>query len=135
LTLFGSRIRYPIDVDRSAGLVLTNLAEATTNVGVEPLAALRRTPYAVTATYTYVQWRELGEGVRRQAPLTPCYSAGVVGMWEREDLGRVGVEFYHTGVQRLEANPFRGRADRTRLSVSSRSGSSVGSVYSSTRRT
>jgi iron complex outermembrane receptor protein len=28
-------------------------------------------------------------------------------MWEREGAGRVGVEWYYTGVQRLEANPFR----------------------------
>jgi len=28
-------------------------------------------------------------------------------MWEREDVGRVGVEFYYTGTQRLEENPFR----------------------------
>jgi iron complex outermembrane receptor protein len=28
-------------------------------------------------------------------------------MWEREDHGRIGVEFYYTGAQRLEENPFR----------------------------
>ena len=38
--------------------------------------------------------------------LTPRHSAGVVGMWEREDAGRVGVEFYYTGVQTLEDNPY-----------------------------
>jgi outer membrane receptor for ferrienterochelin and colicins len=107
LTVFGSRIRYPIDVDRSHGLVLTNLSEPTTNVGVELLTTLRREPYAVTATYTYVQARELDEGIQRQAPLTPRHSAGIVGMWERERVGRVGVEFYYTGLQRLEENPFR----------------------------
>jgi iron complex outermembrane receptor protein len=107
LTVFGSRIRYPIDVDRSHGLVLTNLSEPTTNVGVELLSTLRREPYAVTATYTYVQAREVDEGIQQQAPLTPRHSAGIVGMWEREGVGRVGVEFYYTGVQRLEENPFR----------------------------
>lgn len=45
VTLFRSRIRNPIDVETSAtGLVLTNLAEATTNTGVELLATLRREP-------------------------------------------------------------------------------------------
>jgi iron complex outermembrane receptor protein len=107
LTVFGSRIRYPIDVDRSHGLVLTNLSDPTTNVGVELLSTLRREPYAVTATYTFVQARESDEGIRQQAPLTPRHSAGTVGMWEREGVGRVGVEFYYTGVQRLEENPFR----------------------------
>jgi iron complex outermembrane receptor protein len=106
-TLFGSRIHHPIDVDSSTGLVLTNLPEPTTNVGVELLGTLRRPPYALTATYTFVNAREHDNGVRRQAPLTPRHSAGLVGMWEREDVGRVGVEFYYTGVQRLEENPFR----------------------------
>jgi iron complex outermembrane receptor protein len=27
-------------------------------------------------------------------------------MWEREDVGRLGVELYYTGRQRLEQNPF-----------------------------
>jgi len=28
-------------------------------------------------------------------------------MWEKEDVGRVGVEWYFTGRQRLEENPYR----------------------------
>lgn len=107
VTLFRSRVRYPLDVDRSSGLVLTNLAEPTTNTGVELLAIVRREPFGLTATYTYVRSRERDGTVRREAPLTPRHSAGVVGMWEREDVGRVGVEWYYTGVQRLEENPFR----------------------------
>ena len=110
LTLFGSRIAHPIDVDRSAGLVLTNRLEPTTNVGIEALGTFRREPYAVTATYTYVRAREDDDGMRHQTPLTPRHSAGLVGMWEREDVGRVGVELYYTGVQRLEENPFRERS-------------------------
>jgi iron complex outermembrane receptor protein len=39
--------------------------------------------------------------------LTPRHSAGIVGMWEAEDVGRIGVEWYYTGRQRLEENPFR----------------------------
>jgi outer membrane receptor for ferrienterochelin and colicins len=107
VTVFGSRVRYPIDVDRSAGLVLTNGDEPATNAGVELLGTLRREPFAVTASYAYVSSRELDEGRRRQTPLTPKHSAGIVGMWEREDEGRVGVELYYTGSQRLEENPFR----------------------------
>ena len=107
LTAFGSHIRHPIDVDRSSGLVLTNLSEPTTNTGVELLGTLRRAPYSLTTTYTYVRSRELDGGERHDAPLTPRHSAGVVGMWEREDAGRVGMEFYYTGVQRLEENPYR----------------------------
>jgi iron complex outermembrane receptor protein len=106
LTWFGSRVLHPIDIDRSRGLVLTNLADATTNTGVEILATVGRAPYALTGTYTYVRARDMDEGARRDSPLTPRHSAGIVGMWEREDVGRVGIEFYYTGVQRLEENPY-----------------------------
>src|ERR1041384_7910220 len=35
-------------------------------------------------------------------------SVGLDGAWESEEAGwRVGVEWYYTGVQRLEANPYR----------------------------
>jgi iron complex outermembrane receptor protein len=43
--------------------------------------------------------------------LTPRHSAGLVGMWEREDAGRAGLEIYYTGVQRLEENPFRNASE------------------------
>ena len=110
-TLFMSRVRHPIDVDRANGLVLTNLSEPTTNVGVELLGTLRRAPFALTTTYTYVRSRESEGAARVDVPLTPRHSAGVVGMWEREHVGRVGVEFYYTGVQRLEENPFRAQSE------------------------
>jgi iron complex outermembrane receptor protein len=110
VTLFHSRVRHPIDVDRSNGLVLTNASQPTTNAGVELLGTLRHEPYALTATYTYVRAREFEDGVRHDATLTPRHGAGVVGMWEREDVGRVGVELYYTGVQRLEENPFTERS-------------------------
>jgi iron complex outermembrane receptor protein len=109
-TTFASRIQHPIDVDRSSGLVLTNLPKPTTNVGIELLGTFRQEPYAVTATYTHVRSHEQKDGIRQDAELTPRHSAGVVGMWERENVGRVGVEFYYTGVQRLEQNPFRERS-------------------------
>jgi iron complex outermembrane receptor protein len=107
VTFFGSRILHPIDVDRSRALILLNNPEPTTNRGLELLGTFRREPYAVTGTYTYVKARESDEDVRGDVPLTPRHSAGLVGMWERENRGRVGVEFYYTGVQRLEQNPFR----------------------------
>jgi outer membrane receptor for ferrienterochelin and colicins len=111
VTLFASRVAHPVDVDRSGGLVLANLADATTNIGVELLGTVRRAPFALTASYTYVQSRESEGVLRLDAPLTPRHSAGIVGMWEREDVGRVGVEWYFTGVQRLEENPFRAESE------------------------
>jgi outer membrane receptor for ferrienterochelin and colicins len=48
VTLFGSRVRHPIRVDRSTGLVLTQLADPATNRGLELLATWRREPVAIT---------------------------------------------------------------------------------------
>jgi len=107
LTLFRSHIASPIHVDRSRGLILTNLLEPTTNIGVELLGTFRHEPYTATATYTYVRARERVDGVREDVALTPRRSAGIVGMWERDQVGRIGIEFYYTGIQRLEENPYR----------------------------
>jgi iron complex outermembrane receptor protein len=106
-TAFGSRITDPVAVDRETRYAIFNRSTATTNVGGELLATMRRGPWVGTATYTYVRSRE-GDADRRQdAALTPRHSAGFVGMWEDEEAGRVGLEIYFTGRQRLEANPYR----------------------------
>ena len=104
-TFFGSRIAHAIKVDRPT-YSLRNLVEPTTNAGVELLGLLRRSPIAITASYTYVRSREAEGDVTRDVELTPRHSIGLVGMWENED-GRVGVEWYYTGRQRLEDDPYR----------------------------
>jgi iron complex outermembrane receptor protein len=108
-TLFGSRVANPIKVDR-ATYVLENLVEPTTNIGAELLGLFRQAPFAVTASYTYVQSRETEGGVTRDVELTPRHSIGLVGMWENEN-GRVGIEWYYTGRQRLEDDPYRGTSE------------------------
>jgi outer membrane receptor for ferrienterochelin and colicins len=106
-TVFGSRVADPLQVDRTDTFALFNQSAAATNTGLELLGTWRRGPYVGTANYTYVQPRE-GERARRQdAELTPRHSAGLVGMWESEEVGRVGLEVYYTGRQRLEENPYR----------------------------
>ena len=107
VTLFGSRISHPVDVERSGVYELANLAEPTTNIGFELLALFRAEPFAVTASYTFVRSRELEDGRRLAAPLTPRHGAGIVAMWEEEKKGRIGLELYYTGRQRLEENPYR----------------------------
>jgi iron complex outermembrane receptor protein len=94
-------------VDRGDAYVLRTLAEPTTNVGLELLATVRRMPYALTTTYTYVRARETVDSLHQDVSLTPRHSAGVVGMWDVEDVGRIGIEGYYTGRQSLEANPYR----------------------------
>jgi iron complex outermembrane receptor protein len=106
-TLFTSRISDPLHVDRSPTYALRNLGHPTTNVGLELLGTLRHEPFAITTTYTYVRASERVDGVTADVPLTPRHSAGIVGMFEREETGRVGIEWYLTGQQRLEENPYR----------------------------
>ena len=108
-TVFGSRIAHPVKVDRAA-YVLRTLATPTTNVGVELLATLRQSPLAITASYTYVRSREQDGEVTNDVELTPRHSAGLVTMLENED-GRVGLEVYYTGRQRLEDNTYRETGD------------------------
>jgi outer membrane receptor for ferrienterochelin and colicins len=109
-TLFGSRVGDSITVDRDVSYAIRN-ADKTTNAGVELLATVRRAPFGLTGTYTYVRSREYDGGHEEDVPLTPRHSAGVVAMWEREDTGRIGVELYYTGTQRLEANPYADRSE------------------------
>ena len=106
-TIFGSRIADPVAVDRDTRYVLFNRERATTNIGAELLATARRGAWVGTATYTYVRSREEGDSGRQDVALTPRHSAGFVGMWEEEEWGRVGLEVYYTGRQRLEVNPYR----------------------------
>jgi iron complex outermembrane receptor protein len=110
-TLFASRISDSIYVERAAEYALRNLSEPTANLGLELLATFRREPYALTATYTYVRARETVNAIEQDVPLTPRHSAGVVGMWEKEDVGRVGIEWYYSGRQALEENPFRAASE------------------------
>ena len=110
LTLTGTLFRYdlshPAVVERST-YTLSTLGSDTIINGAEAIAVLRREPFSVTGTYAYVRSLE-GVGVERgEVPLTPRHSAGLVAMWERADRGRVGVECYLTGRQRLEDNPYR----------------------------
>lgn len=110
VTVFASRVRDALHVARTGGFELTNAPRAT-NVGAELLGTWRREPFAVTATYAFVRSEQFNAGVTEDAELTPRHSAGVVGFWEREGLGRVGAEMFYTGVQRLEANPFADQSE------------------------
>ena len=105
-TLFGSRISHPAHVDRET-FVLRTLSTPTTNTGGELLVTMRREPFAVTGTYTYVRARERSGAAASDVALTPRHSAGLVAMVESEDAGRLGLEVYFTGRQHLDVNPFR----------------------------
>jgi outer membrane receptor for ferrienterochelin and colicins len=92
-------------------VTLRNVPGETRTWGTEALVRYHRAPWHVTATHTWTRAREphLDYDVfsRREVPLTPRHQAGIVGMWEAEDVGRVGVEVYFTGRQQLDDNPYR----------------------------
>ena len=105
VTIFGSHITNPVQVDRTT-YTIRNLGAPTSNLGVELLATFRQPPVALTSSYTYVRAREQVGAVTTDVALTPRHSAGWVAMVENDD-GRLGLELYYTGRQRLEANPYR----------------------------
>jgi len=106
LTLFYSRISDPVEVERDR-YVLTNLQRPTTNSGLETLAVWKLDDFSFIANYAYVRSRETIDEGRVDVPLTPRHSIGLDAAWEWEGKGRLGVEWFYTGTQRLEANPYR----------------------------
>jgi outer membrane receptor for ferrienterochelin and colicins len=107
LTLFHSRIRDPLEVERTDRYALRTLASPTTNAGVEALGVWRTEDFSLVGNYAYVRSRETVEEGVVDVPLTPRHSVGLDAAWEWEGKGRLGVEWFYTGVQRLEANPYR----------------------------
>jgi outer membrane receptor for ferrienterochelin and colicins len=106
-TVFASRIHDPLFVERTAAYALGNQPFASTTNGVELLATWRREPVLVNAVYGYVRAREYENTAFEDVPLTPRHSLTVLGGMEDDEIGRFVVEFFYTGRQRLEANPFR----------------------------
>ncbi len=111
LTLFGSNL------DGTARLVtvapdrvqLVNSLGTTRIRGTEALLRFRRDGFTVTGSYVLVDANEPEPGGigRRELPLTPRHSAGLVAVWESHGRGRIGVEAYYTGKQSLDDDPFR----------------------------
>ncbi|HEY0015581.1 MAG TPA: TonB-dependent receptor [Longimicrobium sp.] len=118
-SVFGSVIDdalqlVPVQTPQFVGVALVNVAGETRTWGTEALVRYHAEPWHVTATHTWTHATEPRlEGdilVRAPVPLTPRHQAGIVGMWEAEGQGRVGVELYYTGRQSLDDNPYRTRS-------------------------
>jgi outer membrane receptor for ferrienterochelin and colicins len=107
LTLFDSSVSDPVDVERTGSFVLKNLLAPTTNRGVEALAVWKAEDFSFVANYAYVRSRETTDEGRVDVPLTPRHSMGLDAAWEWRGAGRLGVEWFYTGTQRLDANPYR----------------------------
>lgn len=111
LTVFHSRVRDAVEVDRIDRFVLATQREATTNTGIEALGIWRADRFSLVANYAFVRSRHL-EGLERlDVPLTPRHSIGLDTAWEWARGTRLGVEWFYTGTQRLEANPTRDRSE------------------------
>jgi len=114
LTLFGSDINHATRIEATAPtrVRLVNVDGTTRLRGSEVLLRFRQDGFTVTGSYVFVDSSEpdpSGLG-RRQQPLTPKHTAGLIGMWEEHGKGRIGIEAYYTGRQLLEDNPFRTRS-------------------------
>jgi outer membrane receptor for ferrienterochelin and colicins len=113
LTAFGSRVTGTLAKRQTAGVAnqyeLVALDEATNTFGGEALAKIHFGELTVVTSYTLVHQTEPDPVtmVRRAAMLTPRHSAGLTAVWEREDVGRAGIEVYFTGKQPLDENPYR----------------------------
>ena len=106
-TVFHNHVDHPALVDRATYTLRTE-EEPLVTQGVEIFGTVRRAPFGVTGTYTYVKTREL-DG--REIALTPQHSGGLVATADVTRRGRVGVRVNFTGEQRLDANPYRSTSE------------------------
>lgn len=79
-TFFRYEVHGPAVVDR-ATYTLSTLAESTLNTGLDTVATIRRAPFSLTGTYTYVRSQEGVGADRGDIPLTPRQR------WNRRHVG------------------------------------------------
>lgn len=106
-TVFSSNVRHPVGLNES--LQIVNAAEPTRTAGSEVLARLLFDDLNIVVAHTFTHSSELdlASGKRNLVPLTPKHTATFDFLWEQEGKGRIGLEAYYTGRQRLEYNPYR----------------------------
>jgi iron complex outermembrane receptor protein len=106
-TVFGSRIRNAVRLSET--MEIRNARQPTRTVGSELWTRFRWDEFNVILSHTFVHSTEidLKTGERHLVPLTPRHTAGIDLLWEQEGRGRIGLEAFYTGRQRLEDNPYR----------------------------
>lgn len=113
VSVFGSRVsntRVVTDLGiLKSSYAVVPLAAPTNTVGAEAMLKTRLREVNIVGSYTFVRATEPDPVtlVRSDVAMTPRHSTGLTAMWEREDVGRIGIEWYVTGRQRLEDNPYR----------------------------
>lgn len=115
VTAFGANIQNATQLTEIASdrVRLVNVDGTTRVRGSEVLLRYKQDGFTITGSYVFVDSSEpdpdrIG---RREVPLTPRHTAGLVGMWEEHGKGRIGVEAYYTGEQALDDNPYRMRSE------------------------
>lgn len=112
VSAFASSIDDPLQTVRNGDGTLTiqnALGSSVDTWGTEVFAALRQGPWRLIGSHAYLRSTEPVPGAvgRREVPLTPRHSVGVVGAHEEEGKGRFGLEVYFTGRQELDDDPYR----------------------------
>ena len=106
-TLFTSRIRNAVQLSES--MEVLNTPQPTRTIGSEFMARFRHEGFNVVVAHTFIHSTELDLKIGRRdlVPLTPRHTATFDFLWEREGKGRIGLEGYYIGRQRLDENPYR----------------------------
>jgi outer membrane receptor protein involved in Fe transport len=107
MTFFRTQVNHPALVDRATYTLRTESDPVVTR-GIEILGTARRPPFALTGTYGYLRARERGTV---EVALTPRHSASVIATAEAAGRGRISLQVHYTGVQRLDANPYRSASE------------------------
>jgi iron complex outermembrane receptor protein len=109
LTGFYSQITDPVIAERTDRYVLRNGPTPTKNAGIEAVVIWKTEDFSFVGNYAFVRSREETDEGRVEVPLTPRHSFGLDAAWDLGDseAWHLGVEWYYTGRQRLEANPYR----------------------------
>ena len=115
VSAFASTIHDPLQTVRNGDGTLTirNAIDGSVDTwGTEVFAALRQGSWRLIGSHAFLRSTEPDPqgGGRREVPLTPQHSLGMVGAYEEEGRGRIGVEAYYTGRQELDDDPYRSRS-------------------------
>lgn len=110
-TVFASEIAHAVGLTELATRPpqLVNTAFPTRTLGTELLTRWRSGPFTATLAHAYINSSELAPGslVRRTVQLNPRHAVNFTAVWERQEIGRVGIEAFYTGRQTLIENPYR----------------------------
>ena len=111
LSLFGSEIRHPLEVQAGSTpgrLTLVNGDGVRRAMGGEAFLRFVAGPLQVIGSYTYLDVTEADPaGGRRAVDRVPRQMAELAALLEDEERGRIGIEISYTGRQALVDNPYR----------------------------